>query len=186
MHRMICTIVGNYGSHMAFATDPPFFTAYPLSFVCQDDSTHMNFRSPENHPISFNADGLLVHQLLVLDCPLHEYMMERCHGHLLVPRDMHFLPNLFPHILIPRNHATPYRDPQTGEDVPFATVGPFMSTDTLFPGSDGNPDLYMDEEAIVLMKARVFKSLISGPSTPKLPLLTRKVESDSSTRKQDH
>ena len=33
MHRTICTIMGNYGGHMAFATDPPFCTAYPLH-VC--------------------------------------------------------------------------------------------------------------------------------------------------------
>ena len=70
-----------------------------------------------------------------------------------------------------------------GEDVPFVTIGPFASMDTLFPGSAGNPDLYMDKEVIVLMNARVFKSSISGPSTPKLPSLTRKVESDSSIRK---
>ena len=185
-HRMIYTIVGNYGGHMAFTTDPLFCTAYPWSFVCQDDPAHMNFRSLENHPVSFNADGLLVHQLLMRDCPLHEYMMERCHGCFLVPRGLHFLPNLFPHILIPRNHVTPYRDPQMGEDVPFATIGPFVSTDTLFPGSAGDPDLYTDEEVIVLMIAWVFKSLISGRSTPKLPSLACKVESDSSTRKWDH
>ena len=160
--------------------------AYPLSFVCQGDPTQMNFRSLENHPVSFNAAGLLVCQLLARDCPLHEYMMERCHGCLLIPRGVHFSPKLFPQILIPHNHVTPYRDPQMGEDVPFVTVGPFASMDTLFPGSAGNPDLYTDEEVIVLMNAGVFKSSISSLSTPKLPSLTRKVESDSSTRKQDH
>ena len=81
---------------------------------------------------------------------------------------------------------TLYRDPRMGEDVPFATIGPFTSTDTLFPGSAGDPDLYTDEEVIVLMNAGVFKSLIPSPSTPKLPSLARKVESDSSTRKRDH
>ena len=186
VRRMICTIVGNYGGHMAFATDPPFCTAYPLSFARQDDPAKMNFRSLENHPVSFKADGLLVHQLLARDCPLHEYVMERCHGHLLVPRGVHFLPNLFPQILIPCNHATPYCDPWTREDVPFVTIGPFTSMDTLFPGSAGDTDLYMDEEVIVLMNTRVFKSSISGLSTPKLPSLTRKVEYDSSTRKRDH
>ena len=183
MRRMICTIVGNYSGHMAFATDPPFCMAYPLSFVHQDDPGQMNFRSPQNHPVSFNVDGLLVHQLLTWDCPLHKYVIKRCHGCLLVPRGVHFSPNLFPQILIPCNHVTPYRDPQMGEDVPFVTISTFTSTDTLFHGSAGDPDLYMDEEVIVLMNARVFKSSISSPSTPKLPSLTRKVESDSSTRK---
>ena len=171
---------------MAFTTDPLFCMAYPLSFVCQGDPAQMNFRSPENHPVSFNADGLLVHQLLAWDCPLHKYVMERCHGCLLIPRGVHFSPKLFPQILIPCNHVTPYRDPWMGEDVPFVTVGPFASMDTLFPGSAGDPDLYTDKEVVVLMNTRVFKSSISGLSTPKLPSLTRKVESDSSTGKRDH
>ena len=67
--RMICTIVGNYGGDMAFATDPPFCMAYPLSFVHKDDPAQMTFRSQQNHPVSFTADGLLVHQLLMQDCP---------------------------------------------------------------------------------------------------------------------
>ena len=170
---------------MAFATDPPFCMAYPLSFVHQDDPAQMTFRSQQNHPLSFTADGLLVCQLLMRDCPLCEYAMDKCQGHLLIPRGVHCLPDLFPQILIPRNHATPYRDPQMGEDAPFVTVGPFASTDTLFHGSAGDLDLYTAEEVIALRNARVFKSSISGPSTPILPSLASKVESDSSTRKQD-
>ena len=71
MCRTFCTIMGDYSSHMGFATDPPFYTAYPLSFVHEDDPTQMTFRSQQNHPISFTADVLLVHQLLAWDCPLH-------------------------------------------------------------------------------------------------------------------
>ena len=183
VRRMICTVVGNYSGHMAFATDPPFCMAYPLSFVHQDDPAQMTFRSQQNHPISFTADGLLVHQLLAQDCPLHEYAMDRCHGHLFIPRGVHFWPDLFPQILIPRNHATPYRDPQTGEDAPFVTVGPFASTDTLFHGSAGDLELYTAEEVVVLRNAGVFKSSITSPSTPKLPSLASKVEPDFSTRK---
>ena len=41
---------------------------------------HMTFRSQQNHPVSFTADGLLVHQLLVWDCPQCEYVMDRHHG----------------------------------------------------------------------------------------------------------
>ena len=193
MHRMICTIVGNYGGHRAFTTHPLFCTAYPLSFVHKDDPTQMTFRSQQNHPLSFTADGLLVHQLLARDCPLHEYAMDRHHGCLLIPRGVHFLPDLFPQILIPHNHATPYRDPQTGEDAPFVTVGPFVSMDTLFHGTARDLELYMAEEVI--------ESSNTSPSTPKLPSLTSlgqalpppanskspnhhsKVEPDSSTRK---
>ena len=57
-HRTICTIVGDYGRHMAFTTDPLFCMAYPLSFVCQDDPTQMTFRSHQNHPVSFTVDVL--------------------------------------------------------------------------------------------------------------------------------
>ena len=126
VHRTICTIVGNYGRHMAFATDPLFCTAYPLSFVHKDDPVQMTFRSQQNHPVSFTGDGLLVHQLLVWDCPQCDYAMDRHRGHFLIPRGMHFLPELFPQIVVPCNHVTPYHDSKTGEDAPFVTVGPFM------------------------------------------------------------
>ena len=74
MHRMICTIMGNYGRHMAFVTDPLFCMAYPLTFVHKDDPTQMTFRSQQNHSVSFTGDGLLVHQLLVHGFTLHKYM----------------------------------------------------------------------------------------------------------------
>ena len=204
VHRTICTIMGNYGGHTAFATDPLFCMAYPLSFVNKDDPTQMTFQSQQNHPVSFTVDDLLVHQLLMQDCPLCEYMMDSCHGHLLIPRGVHFLPNLFPQILIPHNHVNPYRDPQMGEDAPFATIGPFASTDTLFHGTAGDLELYTAEEVIALRNTRVFKSSNTGPSTSKLLSLTSlgqalllpvnfkspnhhsKVEPDSSTRKQDY
>ena len=143
---------------MAFTTDPPFCTAYPLSFVHEDNPAQMTFRSQQNHPVSFTEDGLLVHQLLAWDCPLHKYVMDRHHGRLLIPRRVHFLPNLFPPILIPHNHVTPYRDPQTGEEAPFVTVGPFVSMDTLFHGTAGDLELYTAKEVIALRNAGVFKS----------------------------
>ena len=169
--RTICTIIGNYGGHMAFATDPPFCMAYPLSFIHKDEPAQMTFRSQQNHPISFTADGLLVHQLLTQDCPQHKYMMDRCHGCLLIPRGVHFLPDFFPQIIVPHNHATPYHDPKTGEDAPFATVGPFASMDTLFHGTASDLELYTAEEVVALRNARIFKSSNTSWSTPKLPLL---------------
>ena len=145
----------------------------------------MTFRSQQNHHISFTVDGFLVRQSPMQDCPLHEHVMDRCHGCLLIPRGVHFLPDLFPQIIIPCNHVTSYRDPQMGEDAPFVTVGPFMSTDTLFYDSAGDLELYTSEEVVALRNPRVLKSSSTGPSTPKLPSLTSKVEPDSSTRKQD-
>ena len=131
---------------MGFATDPPFCTAYPLSFVHKDDPTQMTFRSQQNHPTSFTADVLLVCQLLARDCPPREYARDRCHRCLLIPRGVHFLPDLFPQIIVPRDHVAPYCDPWLGEEVPFVTVGPFASTDTLFPGTAGDLELFTDEE----------------------------------------
>ena len=46
MHRMICTIMGNYGRHMAFVMDPPFCTAYPLHFADTDDSCSDDIQEP--------------------------------------------------------------------------------------------------------------------------------------------
>ena len=130
-----CIIISNYGSHMGFATDPPFCMAYPLSFVNKDDPTQMTFRSQQNHPTFFTADTLLVCQLLTWDCPLHEYAMDRCHRCLLIPRGVHFLHDLFLQIIVPHDHVAPYCDPWSGEEAPFSTIGPFMSMDTLFPGT---------------------------------------------------
>ena len=189
---------------MAFATDPPFCTVNPLSFVHEDDTAQMTFRSQQNHPISFIGDGLLVHQLLTWDCPQHEYMMDRHHGHLLIPRGMHFLPELFPQIVVPHNHVTPYCDPKTGEDAPFVTVGPFASTDTLFHSVAGHLELYTDEEVVALRNTGIFKPSNTSQSSPKLPSLTSlgqalhsppdsklttrspKVEPDSSSKKRDY
>ena len=97
--RTFCTIVGDYGSHMGFVTDPPFCMAYPLSFVHKDDPAQMTFRSQQNHPISFTADVLLVHQLLAWDCSSLEYAMNRHHRHLLIPRGCIFYPTSFHRLL---------------------------------------------------------------------------------------
>ena len=73
-HRTFCVIMGNYGRHMAFATDLPFCTAYSLEFIVKEDPAQMTFRNQQNHPVSFTRDGLLVHQLLMWDFPECEYV----------------------------------------------------------------------------------------------------------------
>ena len=73
----ICTIMDNYGGHMALAMDPPFCMDYPLCFVDTEDPAQMTFRSQQNHPVSFTRDCLMVHQLLAQDCPECEYTMDR-------------------------------------------------------------------------------------------------------------
>ena len=72
---------------------------------------------------------------------------------------MHFLPELFPQIIVTHNHVTPYRDPKTGEDAPLVTIGPFTSTDTLFHGAASNLKLYTAEEVIALRNVGIFQIL---------------------------
>ena len=80
-HKTYCMIVGDYGGPLAFATEPPFCTAYPLSFSDRDDPSQMTFHHAHNHPWSFTTDVLLVRQLLARDCSLHEHAWDRCRRH---------------------------------------------------------------------------------------------------------
>ena len=115
-----CMIVGDYGGALGFATEPPFCTAYPLSFSDRDVPVRMTFRHAHNHPWSFTIDTLLVRQLLARDCSPHEYTRDRCCRHLLIPRDIHFSTSLIPEIVVPRGHAAPYCNPQSGVEAPFS------------------------------------------------------------------
>ena len=172
-HRTYCMIMGNYGGHMAFATDPPLYTAYSLNFVCKDDPALMTFRNQQNHPVSFTTDGLLVCQLLMWDCPEHEHVMATYNRHLLIPRGMQFPKVLFPEIVILHNHAVPYHDPKIGKEAPLITIGPFAKRDMLFWDTAGDLELYTTEEVIALRNGGVFKSSSSvSKSLPKLPSLT--------------
>ena len=80
----------------------------------------------------------------------------------------------------------PYHNPRSGEEAPFVTISPFASTDTLFPGTAGDLELFTDKEVIALSNVGVLKSTITGTSTSKLPLLASQMKPDSSTRKRDH
>ena len=72
---------------------------------------------------------------------LHEIVLhvnthrDRCRRRLLIPRGVHFSANIIPEIEVPRGHAAPYCNPRSGVEAPFFTMGPFASTDTLFPGA---------------------------------------------------
>ena len=145
--QTFCIFVGDYGGSMGFATDPPFCTAYPLSFIDKEDPAQMTFQNPQNHPTFFTADVLLVCQLLAHDCPPREYMMDRCHRRLLIPRGVHFSHDLLPQIMVPRGPAAPYSEPRSGGEAPFFTVGPLVSTDMLFPGAAGDLDLFTDRKS---------------------------------------
>ena len=122
----------------------------------------MTFRNQQNHPVSFTADGLLVHQLLAQDCTECEYTMTTCDGSLLIPRGMQFPKDLFPEIVVPHNHVAPYHDPITGKEATFVIVGPFARRDTLLHGIASDLELYSTEEFITLRNAGMFKSASSA------------------------
>ena len=92
-----------------------------------------------------------------------EYAMTTCNGCLLIPRGVKFTKDLFPEIVVLRNHAAPYRDPKTGKVAPFITMGPFNKKDTLFPGIARDLELYTTEEVVTLRNSGILKSY-SGAS----------------------
>ena len=53
--RMYCMIIGNYGGHLAFTTDPPFCAAHPLDFIDEKDPAAMTFRNQDNHLVGSHA-----------------------------------------------------------------------------------------------------------------------------------
>ena len=179
--KTYCIIVGDYGGSLGFATELPFFMAYPLSFADRDDPMQMTFRHPCNHPCSFTADVLLVCQLLTQDCTQHEYEEdERCRC-LLIPRGVHFSEDLFPQITVPQAHAEPFPDPQSGIVPPVFNMGPFASTDMLFTGAAGDLDLFTHMEISGLVRVGFLKPPIAGKcDTPAAPM-----EPVSSSGKRD-
>ena len=160
VHRTICTIVGNYGRHMAFSTDPPFCTGLFL-VLCSQRWSH-----PNDLQESAESSHFLHHRRFIglsvthaLDCWLHKYMMDRCHGCLLIPRAVHFLPNLFPQILIPHNHASSIPWSPDGTGCSICHLWPLcMSMDTLFHGTAGDLELYTAEEVVALRNAQEFSN----------------------------
>ena len=186
VHRMYCMIVGNYSGHMAFTTDPPFCTAYSLDFINKDDPAKMTFRNQQNHPVSCTTDGLIICQLLTQDCTECEYTMTSCNGCLLIPRGVQFPKDLFPEIVIPHNHTTPYHDLVSGKETPFITIGPFSRRYTLFQGVARDLELYTAEEVITLRNVGIFRSSSgASKSLPRLPSLTSlgQIQSSSTSPK---
>ena len=176
-------IVGDYGGALGFATEPPFCTAYPSSFSDRDVPVQMTFWHAHNHPWSFTMDTLLVRQLLARDCSLHEYAWDRCCWHLLIPRGVHFSTSLIPEIVVPRGHAAPYCNPRSGVEAPFFTMGPFASTDTLFPGVPGDLNLYTDMEISGLVEVGLLEPSIMSTCDPHTSFSASKVEAAPSIKK---
>ena len=161
--RTYCMTLGNYSGHMAYATEPPFCVAYPLEFIDKKDLAMMRFRNLDNHPVTFMRMEMVICQLLMQDCLECEYVRTNHNRCLIIPRGVQVGKELFPEIVILRNHAAPYHNPTTGKEAPFVTVGTFSSTDTIFPGIARDLQLYTTEEVVCLRSVGVVKPS-SAPS----------------------
>ena len=110
--RVYMMLIGNYGRHMAFATEPPYCVAYAADYQNKDPSK-MTPRKTLNHAYAMVTDNMMVRRLLSVP---NWDPTERKHtkgGRLLIPRGVQFGPKLFPEIVIPRNHAGPLVDSTT-------------------------------------------------------------------------
>ena len=124
-HRVYMMLIGNYGGHMAFATDPPYCVVYAMEYKNTNDPSKMTPREPLNHRFAMTASNLVVRRLLSV--PNWEPVERKLTtgGYLLIPRGVHFGPKLFPDLLILRNHAGPLIDSITWQKIPLWMVGPF-------------------------------------------------------------
>ena len=123
--RAYMMLIGNYGGHMAFATDPLYCVVYAAEYKHTDKPSRMTFCEPSNHGFVMTASNMVVWQLLSMVNwnPADRKLMTR--GHLLILRGMQFGPRLFPELVMPCNHAAPLIDSFTHQEVPFQMVGPF-------------------------------------------------------------
>ena len=122
--RAYMVLIGNYGRHMAFATDPPYCVAYSADYKTNDPS-QMTPHHTQNHMYAMVTTNMIVRRLLSLP---HWEPMDRRQtkgGCLLIPRGVQFGPALFPEIVMLRNHASPPVNSVSWQEAPFWTVGPF-------------------------------------------------------------
>ena len=104
--RAYMVLIGNYGGHMAFATDPPYCVAYSTDYKTNDPS-QMTPRHTQNHTYAMVTTNMIVRRLLSLPHCEPADRRQTIGGRLLIPRGVQFGPALFPEIVILRNHAGP-------------------------------------------------------------------------------
>ena len=63
--RAYMMLIGNYGGHMAFATDPPYCVAYATDYK-NNDPSKMTTREPLNHAYAMVTSNMVVRRLLSL------------------------------------------------------------------------------------------------------------------------
>ena len=164
--RAYMMLIGNYGGHMAFTTDPPYCVAYAVDYQNKDPSK-MTPRETLNHAYTMVTDNMMVRRLLSVP---NWDPTERKHtkgGHLLIPRGVQFSPKLFPEIVIPRNHAGLLIDSTMRQDAPLWTIGPFQAVDTIFPSFPGDLELFTAKEVAQLKELGV----LNPPHAPERPPL---------------
>ena len=164
--RAYMMFIGNYGRHMAFATDPPYCVAYAADYK-NNDPSKMTPCEPLNHAYAMVTSNMVVRRLLSL--PNWE-PTDRKHtkgGCLLIPRGVQFGPGLFPEIVILHNHTGLLVDSAMWQEVLFQTIGPFQAIDTIFPGLPGDLELFTAEEVAKLKELGV----LNPPNAPEHLLL---------------
>ena len=168
--RAYMMLIGNYGRHMAFTTEPPYCVAYAADYQNKDPSK-MTPRETLNHMYAMVTDNMMVRRLLFVP---NWDQTERKHtkgGHLLILRGVWFGPKLFPEIVIPCNHAGLLFDSPMWQDAPLWTIGPFRAMDTIFPSFPGDLELFTAEEVAQLKELGVLNPPHAPEHPPLFPLL---------------
>ena len=113
-------------------------------------------------------------------------MLDKCRRHILIPRGVHLSSSIIPEIEVPRGHSAPYYNRRTGVEAPFFTMGPFASTDTLFPGTPGDLDLYTDMEISCLKNVGILETSGAGTRDPHTASSSSKAEAAPSVKRRDN
>ena len=173
-HRVYMMLIGKYGGHMAFATDPPYSVMYAEEYKHTNNLSKMTFHKPSNHGCVMVASNMVVRRLLsVANWDPAERKLTTG-GCLLILRGMQFGPELFPDLVMPCNHVAPLIDSIMRQEVPFQMVGPFRATDPIFPSLPGGLELFTVEEVAKLKEFGV----LNPPNMPGcLPLFPPLVSS---------
>ena len=154
-HKAYAVFIGNYGGHMAFATDPPYCVAYSADYKTSDPS-QMTPCHTQNHPYAMIITNMIVRRLLSLPHCEPADRKQTKGGCLLIPRGMQFGPALFPEIVIPRQpRGSTFRSSHTWQEALFWTIGPFRAVDTIFPSFPGDLELFTAEEVVRLKELGV-------------------------------
>ena len=134
----------------------------------------MTPREPLNHAFTMAARNMVVRRLLSVPNwePTERKLIMG--GRLLIPRGVHFGPELFPDLVILHNHVGPLIDSITWQEMPFQMIGPFRATDPIFPGLPGDLELFTAKEVAKLKELGV----LNPPNVPGcLPLFPPLVSS---------